>query len=215
MYIKSRVSQAYSHFRRLPRVHPTSHYYHTSKATVVDAKYFLPDKQSGWRGSLSRYEYAKRYLMDTVFKRLTNSWLGELHSKYKLIFRTYHPNNYYFKPRSNILPKNATNASEPKVFFATPNNPKLTGIQLKYEQTRRLLINNILRGVTNSLAADLRRRSERQLFNGNPRPFLALVGVSLASGSGIITKEDEFKGICWEIRVSIIRFQMLLKLNTC
>lgn len=204
MYIKSRINQVYSHLRRFPRALPTSHYYHTSKATVVDAKFFLPDKQSGWRGALSRYEYAKRYLMDTVFKRLTNNWFGDLHNKYKLIFRTYHPNNYYFKPRSNILPKNQTTAAEPKIFFNSPNNPKFNSIQVKYEQTRRVLINNILRGVTNSLAADLRRRSERQLFNGNPRPFFALVGVSLASGSGIITKEDEFKSICSEIRVSII-----------
>jgi len=66
---------------------------------------------------------------------------------------------------------------------------------------RRTLIDNVLRRVTNTQAANLRRRAARYLTSdGNPESFLALVGVSLASGSGIITKEDEIEGICFEIR---------------
>lgn len=47
-----------------------------------------------------------------------------------------------------------------------------------------------------------RRATSRLLFGGDSAPFFALVGISLASGSGILTKEDELEGVCWEIRVS-------------
>jgi len=47
------------------------------------------------------------------------------------------------------------------------------------------------------VAADLRRK----LLFGDSRPFFALVGVSLASGAGIITKDDQLEAVCWEIRV--------------
>ena len=40
-----------------------------------------------------------------------------------------------------------------------------------------------------------------QLCLGNSAPFLALVGVSLASGSGLITKEDELECVCREVRL--------------
>lgn len=70
-------------------------------------------------------------------------------------------------------------------------------------QARRLFVDNILNRVTNTLAADLRRRAaSRLLFRGDSAPFFALVGISLASGTGILTKEDELEGVCWEIRVS-------------
>lgn len=67
--------------------------------------------------------------------------------------------------------------------------------------TRKLLINNVLERVTPTLNADLRRKATRRLFYGDSAPFFALVGVSLASGSGVLTKDDELEGICWEIRV--------------
>lgn len=37
---------------------------------------------------------------------------------------------------------------------------------------------------------------------GDSTPFFALVGVSLASGDGMLTKDDELEAVCWEIRVS-------------
>ena len=49
-------------------------------------------------------------------------------------------------------------------------------------------------------AAYLRRRAATQLSSGNPAPFFALVGISLASGSGVITKQDELDCVCAEIR---------------
>jgi len=67
---------------------------------------------------------------------------------------------------------------------------------------RRLFIDNVLNRLSDTLAADVRRKAAKRLLFGDSRPFLALVGVSLASGSGILTKEDELEGVCWEIRVS-------------
>lgn len=79
------------------------------------------------------------------------------------------------------------------------------GQQLSYLGThaRRIFVENILKRVTNSLAADLRRRAASKLVFGNSAPFFALVGVSLASGTGMLTKDDEMEGVCWEIRVSL------------
>ncbi len=48
--------------------------------------------------------------------------------------------------------------------------------------------------------AELRRRTAQELLGGNHAPFLALLGVSLASGNGILTKEDEIECVCTEVR---------------
>ena len=48
--------------------------------------------------------------------------------------------------------------------------------------------------------------TSRILF-GDSAPFFALVGVSLASGTGILTKEDELEGVCWEIREAISKIK--------
>lgn len=80
-----------------------------------------------------------------------------------------------------------------------------TGRHLGYlgAHARRIFVDNILKRVTNSLAGDLRRRAASRLVFGDSAPFFALVGVSLASGTGILTKDDELEGVCWEIRVSL------------
>ena len=52
------------------------------------------------------------------------------------------------------------------------------------EVTRNLFVNNVLRRVTNSRINQLRRRTAQELLGGNSAPFLALIGVSLASGNG-------------------------------
>ena len=64
----------------------------------------------------------------------------------------------------------------------------------------RFLIDNILRRVTNTQAAALRRRAAKELSCGRSGNFLALLGVSLASGTGMVTKEDEVECVCGEIR---------------
>lgn len=38
-------------------------------------------------------------------------------------------------------------------------------------------------------------------------PFFSLVGCSLASGAGVLSKEDELEGICWEIREAVSTYQ--------
>jgi len=79
-----------------------------------------------------------------------------------------------------------------------------------FASARRVLVDNVLKRVTNSQAAILRRRAANQLtICGNSAPFLALVGVSLASGSGIITKEDEIESICYEIRQTVGKTRLL------
>jgi len=75
-----------------------------------------------------------------------------------------------------------------------------------FSAARRSLVDNVLKRVTNSQAAILRRRAAHQLSSlGNSAPFLALVGVSLASGAGIITKEDELESVCYEIRQTVAK----------
>ncbi|XP_012258012.2 serine/threonine-protein kinase Pink1, mitochondrial [Athalia rosae] len=74
-------------------------------------------------------------------------------------------------------------------------------------QARRIFVDNVLKRVTNTLAADLRRRAAKRLLFGDSAPFFALVGVSLASGTGILTKDDELEGVCWEIREAVSKVQ--------
>lgn len=82
--------------------------------------------------------------------------------------------------------------------------------QYSFASVRRTLVDNVLRRVTNSQAAILRRKAAHQLTSlGNSAPFLALVGVSLASGSGILTKEDEIEGVCSEIRQAVGKTSLL------
>lgn len=79
-----------------------------------------------------------------------------------------------------------------------------------FETARRALIGNVLRRVTNTQAANLRRRAAKYLTaDGNPASFLALVGVSLASGTGIMTKEDEIEGVCREIRQAVSKTSLV------
>ncbi|XP_012231362.1 serine/threonine-protein kinase Pink1, mitochondrial isoform X2 [Linepithema humile] len=89
------------------------------------------------------------------------------------------------------------------------------GWQLSYLGThaRRIFVENILKRVTNSLAADLRRRAASRLVFGDSAPFFALVGVSLASGTGMLTKDDELEGVCWEIREAISKLQWNMPQN--
>jgi len=76
----------------------------------------------------------------------------------------------------------------------------LSPIQSLRQAARNLILNNVLRRVTNSGSKELRRRTAQELLGGNSAPFLALVGVSLASGSGILNREDEIECMCTEVR---------------
>lgn len=89
-------------------------------------------------------------------------------------------------------------------------------IQTYIQNARKLFVDNILNRVTNSLSNDLRRRTVKELlYRDNSNPFFAFVGVSLASGTGILTKEDEFEGVCWEIRHAVNNmFDKLVEVET-
>jgi len=65
---------------------------------------------------------------------------------------------------------------------------------------RNLFVNSVLKRVTSNHAKNLRQKTVKEFLTGNSAPFLALVGVSLASGSGILTKEDEIECVCKEVR---------------
>lgn len=74
-------------------------------------------------------------------------------------------------------------------------------------QARRLFVDNVLNRVTNPYSAELRAQAAKRLMFGDSTPFFALVGVSLASGDGMLTKDDELEAVCWEIRNAVSRFQ--------
>ncbi|XP_074111358.1 PTEN-induced putative kinase 1 [Cotesia typhae] len=76
-------------------------------------------------------------------------------------------------------------------------------------QARRIFVDNILRRVTNSLVGELRKKAANRHLFGDSAPFFALVGVSLASGTGILTKDDELEGVCWEIREAVSKLQWM------
>ena len=67
-------------------------------------------------------------------------------------------------------------------------------------KARNLFVQNVLRRVTHRNARELRKRTAQELLSGNSAPFLALVGISLASGNGVLTKEDEIECVCKEVR---------------
>lgn len=97
-----------------------------------------------------------------------------------------------------------------------PPPPAGHPLQSYLQNARRLFVNSLLNRVTNSLAGDLRRRTLHQLlYQGNSRPFLTFVGVSLASGTGMLSKEDEVEGVCWEIRHAVNNmFEKLVQVET-
>lgn len=69
------------------------------------------------------------------------------------------------------------------------------------QAARNLFVNNVLKRLTANCNRELGKRTAQELLGrGNSAPFLALVGVSLASGSGILTKEDEIECLCKEVR---------------
>uniref|UniRef100_A0A0N8ES94 non-specific serine/threonine protein kinase n=1 Tax=Aedes aegypti TaxID=7159 RepID=A0A0N8ES94_AEDAE len=74
-------------------------------------------------------------------------------------------------------------------------------------QARRLFVDNVLNRVTNPISAELRQQAAKRLMFGDSTPFFALVGVSLASGDGMLTKDDELEAVCWEIRNAVSKFQ--------
>ncbi|XP_030568298.1 uncharacterized protein LOC115768021 [Drosophila novamexicana] len=103
------------------------------------------------------------------------------------------------QPAANVLPRCC-----PASAAASPANG---GLFRFGQHARKLFIDNILSRVTTNYSEELRQRATRKLFYGDSAPFFALIGVSLATGSGVLSKEDELEGVCWEIREAASRLQ--------
>lgn len=122
----------------------------------------------------------------------------------KILFRSFRPHQEVVGlGKVNILPLGTKLEAAQNIPRPSPPFQGILGLPSHFSSARKLFVDNILRRVTNSLASELRKKTTKQLLSGDSAPFFALVGVSLASGTGIITKEDELDGVCWEIRVCI------------
>ncbi|XP_017073913.1 uncharacterized protein LOC108109755 [Drosophila eugracilis] len=105
----------------------------------------------------------------------------------------------------NVVPRTTTSPAGTSLSGST--NTSSSGLFRVGQHARKLFIDNILSRVTTTYSEDLRQRATRKLFFGDSAPFFALIGVSLASGSGVLSKEDELEGVCWEIREAAGRLQ--------
>ncbi|KAB0798061.1 hypothetical protein PPYR_09054 [Photinus pyralis] len=121
------------------------------------------------------------------------------------ICRDYNQNSRNIGDKINVSQATRGQLSNTAV---VPRNFALRNVGLQFSiHARRIFVDNVLNRVTSTLASELRKKAARGILFGNSAPFLAFVGVSLASGTGIITKEDELEGICWEIREAISKFK--------
>ncbi|KAG5682147.1 hypothetical protein PVAND_011520 [Polypedilum vanderplanki] len=73
--------------------------------------------------------------------------------------------------------------------------------------SRRLFIDNVLNRVTSPKSSSLVANATKKLAYGDSLPFLSLIACNLATGNGVLTKEDELEGLCWEIRNAISKYQ--------
>ncbi|XP_034118984.1 serine/threonine-protein kinase Pink1, mitochondrial [Drosophila albomicans] len=103
-------------------------------------------------------------------------------------------------PTANVVPRYCPSTG-------SSSSPSHGGLFRFGQHARKLFIDNILNRVTTGYSEELRKRATRKLFYGDSAPFFALVGVSLATGSGVLSKEDELEGVCWEIREAASRLQ--------
>ncbi|CAL8147778.1 unnamed protein product [Orchesella dallaii] len=89
---------------------------------------------------------------------------------------------------------------------AVRSNSPASTLQWVGQEVRRIFVNNILSRVTTN--EQIAKQTAQRLMYGDSRPFFALVGVSLAAGTGgMLTQESEFDNLCWEIRESMLKKQ--------
>nr|CAD7408729.1 unnamed protein product [Timema poppensis] len=128
----------------------------------------------------------------------------------RVLLRSFKPyqnsRNVVDEAKFNLLPRGGKIDSSLATQTPGVSAVRNVGFNLHYH-ARRLFVDNVLRRVTNSLSADLRRRAAKRILFGDSAPFFTLVGVSLASGTGLLTKDDELEGICWEIREAVAKLQ--------
>ncbi|KAG4076149.1 hypothetical protein HA402_011495 [Bradysia odoriphaga] len=138
------------------------------------------------------------------FRFLTNRLFS--HGRYfvkRYCKRNIH-NNILERPRTRVQP-GATAVSVTKA--ATNPVFKNTPLFRFGQHARRLFVDNILNRVTTTYSSDLRTDALKKFLYGDSTPLFALIGVSLATGSGILTRDDELEGVCYEIREAVSRYQ--------
>ncbi|XP_065079137.1 serine/threonine-protein kinase Pink1, mitochondrial [Ochlerotatus camptorhynchus] len=108
---------------------------------------------------------------------------------------------------SELKAGGALNRQELNRFHQTQQHLRSNSFLRFGSHARRLFVDNVLNRVTNPYSAELRQQAAKRLMFGDSAPFFALVGVSLASGDGMLTKDDELEAVCWEIRNAVSRFQ--------
>ncbi|XP_034237683.1 serine/threonine-protein kinase PINK1, mitochondrial [Thrips palmi] len=104
---------------------------------------------------------------------------------------------------SNPASKDVVDVVDGRIVSSASTASTASTVRIVHEHARRLFLDNVLKRVSNSTAAELRRRTAKRLLFGNAAPFLAFVGVNLASGTSIITEEDELEAACWGIRETV------------
>uniref|UniRef100_A0A4D5R956 non-specific serine/threonine protein kinase n=1 Tax=Scolopendra viridis TaxID=118503 RepID=A0A4D5R956_SCOVI len=78
----------------------------------------------------------------------------------------------------------------------------LNATESKQKYKNQYFLNHVLKWVTNSTAAEIRRNAAKKIIYGgrNAVPYLGFVGINLISGQGLVTKEDEIERVCEDIR---------------
>lgn len=138
------------------------------------------------------------------FRFLTNRLFSHGRNLVKHYCKRNIHNNILERPRTRLQP-GATTVSVTKA----ATNPVFKNATLfRFGQhARRLFVDNILNRVTTTYSTELRTDALKKFLYGDSTPLFALIGVSLASGSGILTKDDELEGVCYEIREAVSRYQ--------
>jgi len=95
-------------------------------------------------------------------------------------------------------PAGASQASASQSFSGSTSTIQWFG-QRVHAHVRRIFLNNVLNNVKTN--EQVRQKTIQRLLYGDSRPFFALVGLSLAGGTGIFAEQNELEGLCWEIRV--------------
>ena len=122
--------------------------------------------------------------------------------------RDYNNSSRNIAHKINVTQNSGATSGQLSNTAIVPRNFVLRNVGLQFSiHARRIFVDNVLSRVTNTLASELRKKAARGILFGNSAPFLAFVGVSLASGTGIITKDEELEGVCWEIRDAISKFK--------
>ncbi|XP_050316245.1 serine/threonine-protein kinase Pink1, mitochondrial [Anthonomus grandis grandis] len=121
------------------------------------------------------------------------------------------------KPAGKPTTRKISNISKPVEQVSTPvqksdflrNNRyhvfRNIGIQVS-QRAKRVLIDDVLNRVSRSSECGVFKGISQRGLYGNSGPVLALVGFAVV-GQGLLTKDEELEGVCWEIRECMSKIQ--------